>query len=228
MRARGRRQSCRRRRGQQRHVWRRRAGCVGPRWWQWWRRPSSFRKRWHHHRRRRWRRTTSCQRCRVLMSGREGRRGMRWRPHRRRGHHSDGASVTSRRGKGRPGWGRNEPRPYPRPVAVGRIKVEGDSRHVVDALLPPLGEGRDEGIVPAPCPDEGLLGTGEAHGPPPPLAEVPLVVDPEVLPELPSPPLLLPPRGAVVGKVRVGVIVEEARHDDQKVDQRSMRGMSGW
>jgi hypothetical protein len=164
-------------------------------------RRSSSRGRWHHHHH--WRRGTGER----LLGGRKG-----WRrsPRGMRGRH--GAPVASGRRQGRPWRGRDEARPNPRPVSGGGVNVEGNARYVVGTFRPSVREGRDEGVVLAPGPDECLLGAGQPHRSTPPVGQVPLVVDPKVLPELPSPPLLLPSRGAVVRQVRVGVIVEEAGH----------------
>lgn len=140
---------------------------------------------------------------------------------------SSSSSTTtpegSRRGRppphrGRPaaGGGRDEGRPDPGPCPRLVVAVEGDAGAFVDVLSPPVGQWGDHRVVLPPGADIALLSGGEAHPPLPPLFEVVLVVKLEVFAELPPPALLLPPGCAVVRQVRVGVIVEEARHRQEK------------
>lgn len=128
------------------------------------------------------------------------------RPSARRGAHPAHiprtTHPTTRRGRGRKA--RPDPRPLPRLV----VDVELGPGHLVVLLPPSRRQGRHFGVGA----DEGLLGRRQPHWSGAPLVEILLVVQLEVLPELPSPALLLPSRGGVMGQVRVGIVVKEARH----------------
>ena len=116
--------------------------------------------------------------------------------------HAHAPTTSSRRGrKARP-----DPRPLPRLV----VDVKLGPRHLIVLLSPPRRQRRYLGVGP----DVGLLGRRQPHGPGTPLVQMLLVVQFEVLPELPSTALLLPSGGGVMREVGVGIVVEEAGHRD--------------
>ena len=124
------------------------------------------------------------------------------------------ATTTSRRGrKSRP-----DPRPLPRLV----IDVELGPRHLIVLLSPPRRQRRYLGVGP----DVSLLGRRQPHGPGTPLVQMLLVVQFEVLPELPSSTLLLPSSGGIMREVGVGIVVEEAGHGDEVWKSRQSKSSS--
>jgi len=125
------------------------------------------------------------------------------RPSAGRAHHAHVPWTTHpTRGRGR------EARPDPRPLVRLVVDVKLGPGHQVVLLSPSRRQGRHFGVGP----NVRLLRRRQPHGTGPPLAEILLVVQLEVLPELPPPALLLPSRGRVMGQVRVGIVVEEAGH----------------
>ena len=114
------------------------------------------------------------------------------------------ATTTGRR--------RNESGPDPAPIPRGFVVIKGNPRALVGVLLPTVRERWDHPIVLATGTDVSLLCRGQSHAALLPFDNVRLVVQLEILPELPTPPLLFAAGGTVVGQVRVGIIVKEAGH----------------
>ena len=124
------------------------------------------------------------------------------------------ATTSSRRGrKSRP-----DPRPLPRLV----VDVELGPRHFIVLLSPSRRQRRYLGIGS----DVSLLGRRQPHGPGTPLVQMLLVVQFEVLPELPSSTLLLPSSGGIMREVGVGIVVEEAGHGDEVWKSRQSKSSS--
>lgn len=116
--------------------------------------------------------------------------------------HAHTHATTTSGGRGRKA--RPDPRPLPRLV----VGVKLGPGHLIVLLSPTRRQRRYLGVGP----DVGLLGRRQPHGTGTPLVQMLLVVEFEVLPELPSTTLLLPSSGGIMRQISVGVVVEEARH----------------
>jgi len=114
---------------------------------------------------------------------------------------------------------RDESRPDPAPIPRGFVVIKGNPRALVGVLLPSVRERRDHPIVLATGTDVSLLCRGQSHTALLPFDNVFLVVQLEILPKLPTSPLLFAAGGTVVGQVRVGIIVKEAGHGCESVNE---------
>lgn len=111
---------------------------------------------------------------------------------------------------------RDETGPDPAPVARLFVEIKGDPGALIGVLLPSVRKRWNHRIFLAPGTDVPLLRRGQSHSTLLPLHDVCLVVQLEVLAELPSPALLFAAGGTVVRQIRVGVIVEESGHGERR------------
>lgn len=121
-------------------------------------------------------------------------------------------TVSAAAARGR----RDESGPDPAPVARIFVEIKGDPGALVGVLLPPVWKRWNHRIFLAPGTDVPLLCRGQSHSTLLPLHDVCLVVQLEVLAELPSSALLFAAGGTVMRQIRIGVIVEEAGHRERR------------
>jgi len=112
---------------------------------------------------------------------------------------------------------RNESGPDPAPFTRFFVVIKRNPRALVGILLPIGRQGRNHGIILAPCSDKALLGGGQSHSGFLPFDNVLLVVEFKVFTKLPTPALLFAARGAVVRQIRIGIIVKETGHCELNV-----------
>jgi hypothetical protein len=124
------------------------------------------------------------------------------------------ATTTGRR--------RDESGPDPAPIPRGFVVIKGNSRALVGVLLPSVGKGRNHAILLATGTNVSLLCRGQSHSALLPFHNVCLIVQFEILPELPTSALLFAAGGTVMGQIRVGIIVKEAGHGEMN------QWMVGW